>query len=916
MISSGMDVPTDEAVDASGNLYVTGKSEGQETGYDYLTVKYNSSGILQWTARYNGPYHGLDIPNAIAVDAAGNVFVTGMSIGSDSVYSDFATVKYNSSGIQQWVQRYNGPANGTDAAYAIEVDHDGNAYVTGVQTNGWTHDFVTIRYNAQGGEDWAAVYDGPDGWDDEATVLALDPAGYIYVSGTSADTVATYPWVRLDCTTIKYDLSGNIVWIQRYNMNNSHDVAPIGVTMDAGGNVCIAANLSSYDLFGRYTDDIVTLKYTPDGVLQWTRIFDSPAFDESLRDIPDVATGIALDADDNIYITGASGEVERHLQAYSSLVTVKYSPDGTRHWVTYYDNPGEAFQSAGIAVDPIGSVYVAGSNGHFAYHWGSGEFVGDSLITLRYDSNGMIQWTRYHSGSAGTAGKGIVLDPAGNIYVAGEYGLPNSSDFLALKYSPSGSESWSRATTGPGNSIAFIADAKVDEQGNIYIAGTGLGTDANQDYVTMKLEPSGGVLWSASYDSPEHFGDYAEAIETDELGNVYVTGHSSQGGVNGWWSSTTIKYSPTGNQEWVARFDTSAMNVIAVDPDGNVYVGGYQSIVKYGPTGVQQWHVAESYSWITALATADSGWIYATVTSSGGADEGFLKKFNPDGVELWSRMTPAAWALALDNSGNAYVSAPVYYPGTGGTRKFTSSGNELWGLDEGGNKIVAAGSDGVYILLATWNPRFLYKIAANGTIEWTQAVNSDIAADFDIDSDGNAYVTTTTFDWNLYTTELITTKYLPTGEVDWSSSYEGSYNANGRAKKVRIDSSGNVYLFMEQEGNDFSAIPVVVKNSHLPAIISSAGEEEPSPNRFELYQNYPNPFNPTTAINFELSTVSFVELKLFDVLGREVRTLVNESLSAGTHRIILDAKGLASGMYFYRLKAAGFSGVKKMIVLR
>lgn len=85
-------------------------------------------------------------------------------------------------------------------------------------------------------------------------------------------------------------------------------------------------------------------------------------------------------------------------------------------------------------------------------------------------------------------------------------------------------------------------------------------------------------------------------------------------------------------------------------------------------------------------------------------------------------------------------------------------------------------------------------------------------------------------------------------------------------------------------------------------------------NGFELNQNYPNPFNPTTTIRFSLSQREHVVLKVFDMLGREVATLVNGELQAGEHSVVFNVQGLPSGVYFYRLRAAGFIQTKKMLI--
>ncbi len=89
-----------------------------------------------------------------------------------------------------------------------------------------------------------------------------------------------------------------------------------------------------------------------------------------------------------------------------------------------------------------------------------------------------------------------------------------------------------------------------------------------------------------------------------------------------------------------------------------------------------------------------------------------------------------------------------------------------------------------------------------------------------------------------------------------------------------------------------------------------------SPTHFSLDQNYPNPFNPTTAISYQLSANSFVSLKVYDILGREVTTLVNEKQSAGSYQVTFDASRLASGVYFYRLTAGSFVSVKKLVLLK
>jgi len=86
--------------------------------------------------------------------------------------------------------------------------------------------------------------------------------------------------------------------------------------------------------------------------------------------------------------------------------------------------------------------------------------------------------------------------------------------------------------------------------------------------------------------------------------------------------------------------------------------------------------------------------------------------------------------------------------------------------------------------------------------------------------------------------------------------------------------------------------------------------------QFEMYQNYPNPFNPSTTIEYFLPKAEYVKLKVYDVLGREVATLVNERQTAGNYQIHFDASNLSSGMYIYKITAGSFSSARKMVVMR
>ena len=108
---------------------------------------------------------------------------------------------------------------------------------------------------------------------------------------------------------------------------------------------------------------------------------------------------------------------------------------------------------------------------------------------------------------------------------------------------------------------------------------------------------------------------------------------------------------------------------------------------------------------------------------------------------------------------------------------------------------------------------------------------------------------------------------------------------------------------------------IMVEGGTIPVSVDNYKNSE-IPHSFNLSQNYPNPFNPTTIINYELPVTGNVRLSVFDVLGREVQTLVNERQSAGTHSVQFNASTLPSGIYFYRLESGINHETRKLLLLK
>jgi hypothetical protein len=258
----GDDEATALGVSPDGSqLFVTGGSVGRSGYYDYLTVAYAAStGRRSWSTRYKGISKRLDFAAALEVSPDGSaVFVTGRSRMSGSHY-DYATVAYDASnGSERWVARYNGPSDGGDSAYALEVSPDGSAvFVTG-RSKGSTpyHDYATVAYDASNGsERWVARYNGPGDGQDAAAALGVSPDGSeVFVTGSSDGKTSSE-----DYATVAYDAdSGSELWVTRYNgLGNLFDqAAALGVSPD-GSEVFVTG--SSYGATS--LEDYATVAYS------------------------------------------------------------------------------------------------------------------------------------------------------------------------------------------------------------------------------------------------------------------------------------------------------------------------------------------------------------------------------------------------------------------------------------------------------------------------------------------------------------------------------------------------------------------------------------------------------------------------------------------------------------------------------
>ena len=417
-----------------------------------------------WVRRYNGPVNGDDRACALVVDGSDNIYVTGYSTGNGTG-TDYATVKYNSSGNQLWERRHNLLGNGNDYAYATTLDGYGNICVTGVGYNGANHDYNTIKYDPSGNLLWLRGFDA--GWTDHARDIAADVSGYVYVTGYSAPS----PPEDLDYVTIKYDPTGSVAWSRAFNGPANGDDSASAITIDASGNVFVTGQckISNAPVTQR---GVGTVKYDAGGNFIYAWYIPPPP-----NTVNNYAFDIVVDTAGYVYVTGRG-----YGAAGFDCYTAKYDITGNYVWIKTYNGPGNSDdETKALAVDASGNVYVTG------YSFGSGTW--EDYVTIKYRSNGDTAWVRRYNGpeSNHDCATAMTIDYLGNVYVTGQsYSSVTGWDYATIKYDSSGNQLWVQKYNGPRGINDVALGITVNNSGNVYVTGYSEGEGTDYDYGTIK----------------------------------------------------------------------------------------------------------------------------------------------------------------------------------------------------------------------------------------------------------------------------------------------------------------------------------------------------------------------------------------------------------------------------------------------
>ncbi|MBI1836698.1 MAG: SBBP repeat-containing protein [Flavobacteriia bacterium] len=854
--------------DGVGNVFVTGYSRDSNNGDDIVTIKYDSNGALIWMSSYNNGSNNNDQGNSIALDNSGNIYVTGQTNVSTSSVSndDYVTIKYNSSGTQQWVKFYNGLGNSTDRSISISCDSNGNSIISGRSNNGSDDDFVTIKYDANGTVLWNKTLDS--GMDDRPIQLKLDNVDNVYVTGRTNNGTDD------DYLTMKYNSNGVEQWIGGvvYQGVGGNDKAS-ALTIDGSGNVYVTGKTDN-DPSATTNYDYCTIKYNNFGIQQWVKTFNG------VGDLTDEASSILFDANsNNIIVTGRSDGNNNPLIDNFDIYTIAYNTAGTLVWSQTFQGTSNLNEnSLAIIQDASNSIYILG--------FSEIQNQQKNALVLKYSNSGTLSWAKYYNGQGDNTDNvnAIYVDPTGSYtYLAGyTYNASTEKDMLVVKINALGDTLWTRTYNGSDNNSDEATGIKVDQTGNIYVTGYSKENATDYDITTIKYNSSGVQMWVAQYNNTLVNGeDKGVDLFVDNTGNVIVSGYSD-GDASMLLNEdyVTLKYNSSGVQQWATRFNGNGNGTdipigISAQQTGKVFVSGKSDngsnddfvTICYNASGVQQWQ--QIYDGTIGndrpidLFLDNSGNVTVTGRKDNGNDDDIVTiQYASSGIQNWINTYNSTLgddrgvSVANDNLGNTVVTGTV------------NNGTQL--------DIV------------------VFEINTSGVQTWSNVINGvgnldDIPSEVLFDGNGFIIVVGQT-DLTATNSDFFIRKYNALGQEIWSKTYDGQILQNDGINALGIDASYNVYVTGNSISNAGQKDIVTIKyNSPL-----SLGEiKETEKNVFI----FPNPMKNNVTIQFENKNKSEVVLDIVSISGENAATFISNDSSFNLENINLN-----SGIYIIKLK--------------
>ncbi|MEN9576343.1 MAG: hypothetical protein RL514_4198, partial [Verrucomicrobiota bacterium] len=299
----GDDEPMAVVVDRNNEVFVTGKSVNDSiTGFtDYLTIKYLADGTPCWTNRssYSSLGRGYNVARSVAVDSAGDVYVTGDGSPGSFIYA-YTLKLAAATGVPVWTNQFDIQGN-EGTAEAVRLDSGGNVIVAGTLNN-WLREpsFGVVKYSSAGAVVWTNLY-ARNNEEQHVRGLAVDSVDNVIITGNTAVTG------DMDFTTLKYLADGTPAWTNHYNGAALNRDRPNAIAVNAAGEVIVTGDSAAY-----YSTDWVTVKYTAAGMGVWTNRYEDTGGNVTPNAV--APNAVAVDSGTNVFVTGVADGVMRTIK--------------------------------------------------------------------------------------------------------------------------------------------------------------------------------------------------------------------------------------------------------------------------------------------------------------------------------------------------------------------------------------------------------------------------------------------------------------------------------------------------------------------------------------------------------------------------------------------------------------------------
>ncbi len=335
--------------------------------------------------------------------------------------------------------------------------------------------------------------------------VAVDSAGNILVTGGTA----VFGRGQSLAFLLKYDASGKLLCLKTWG--GPQDTFGYAVVFDSSNNIYVTGATQS---FGGQSPDVFLVKYDSSCNLLFQVAWGGAG--------NDLGRGVAVDAFDNVYVTGSTDSFGAGL---SDIFLLKYDPAGefqfSKTWGGTQNDHG-----SGIATDGSGNIYITGTT----LSSGSKQ---QAVVLLKYDSSGNLLFQKTWGGAQNDYGSGIAVDSGDNVYLTGyTYSFavtPGVASVFLLKYDPSGNLLFQKTWGGTQSDYGF--GIAVDSAGNVYLTGSSNSFGGGQSKVfLLKFDSSGNQLFLKTWGGLK--GDYGYAVAVDGSGNIYIAGYTYSFGPN------------------------------------------------------------------------------------------------------------------------------------------------------------------------------------------------------------------------------------------------------------------------------------------------------------------------------------------------------------------------------------------------